>query len=129
MPVTTFKDTNGKIWAKGMPYGSIVLYTFGILFLIIGILVMIAAPGIGSIAILAIANIILFISRKYGNHVRQKVANRALRQEIELEEQNKLHKDKTEFEEFKKWKEQQAIDQKKKGLEPVESESEEFKEG
>jgi len=154
MGIKTYKDKNGKRMVKGAPAGAWAIWVLAILVMIINIPITVANPIVG-IIIFIIMSLLFFIGRKYAEVARIKASRKALiteckeleklededwvklkdediqkmieqkKKEKELEEQNK---DKIEFEEFKKWKEQQAINQKdgSKSLEPIESESKEF---
>ena len=156
MGVKTYKDTNGNIMVKGAPAGAWAIWVLAILVMIINIPITFANPVVG-IIVFIIMSLLFFIGRKYAQVARIKASRKSYiaeykelekltdedwvklgeegiekmieqkKKEKELEEQNK---DKIEFEEFKKWKEQQAINQKEgsKGLESIESESKEFRE-
>ena len=142
MGVKTYKDTNGNIMVKGAPAGAWAIWVLAILVMIINIPITFANPIVG-IIIFIIMSLLFFIGRKYAQVARIKASRKALiAEDKELEkltdedwvkkdwkELEKQNKDK-EFEEFKKWKEQQAINQKEgsKGPEPIESESKEFRE-
>ena len=102
MGVTTFKDANGKYWAKGMPAISKVGIFFGIIFLIAGVIALFAGSLLSGFVLLPIGNIILFATNRHTGSVQQRKATQALAaSKVEKTTEQK------EFEEFKKWKEQQ----------------------
>ena len=78
MGVTTFKDANGKIYAKGMPAISKVLTIFGLLFILFGVIALLSGDTIQGFIVATLGNIIIFVSRRYQNSVQQRKANAAL---------------------------------------------------
>ena len=120
MGIKTYKDKNGKRMVKGAPAGAWAIWVLAILVMIINIPITFANPIVG-IIIFIIMSLLFFIGRKYAEVARGKVAMKALEEEekekqLEQQKQKELEeqdKDKIEFEEFKKWKEQQANNQKK----------------
>jgi flagellar biosynthesis/type III secretory pathway M-ring protein FliF/YscJ len=120
MGIKTYKDESGKIMVKGAPAGAWAIWVLASLVMIVNIPITLANPIVG-IIVFIIMSLLFYISRNYVKVARGKAALKALEaeeKEKQLEQQKqkeleKQNKDKIEFEEFKKWKEQQADNQKK----------------
>jgi uncharacterized membrane protein (DUF106 family) len=119
MGIKTYKGEDGKTYAKGKPAGFWVLWTFGIIGIIIGIPITFANPIVG-IIIFIITSLFFFVAKKYTEVKSWKKITQVLEaeeKEKELEEQNKAvdqqSEEQREFDEFKKWRNSRKDDVQK----------------